>query len=129
MGNGVLPAVENTTKRKVKTGFSGANMMRIVALTEQLLFGTNLYSLTTMDNYTNVEQSKMLKETNTVKYPDIEVQLVGTDGNAFAILGKVQKALKAEGVLKDELDEFFNEATSSTYDHLLRTCMKWVTTS
>ena len=81
-----------------------------------------------MDNYTNVEQSKMLKETNTVKYPDIEVQLVGTDGNAFAILGKVQKALKAEGVLKDELDEFFNEATSSTYDHLLRTCMKWVTT-
>ena len=65
-------------------------MIRIVALTEQLPFGTNLYSLTTMDNYTNVEQSKMLKETNTVKYPDIEVQLVGTDGNAFAILGKVQ---------------------------------------
>jgi hypothetical protein len=104
-------------------------MMRLAPWIPQLPFGTNLYSLTTMDNYTNVEQSKMLKETNTVKYPDIEVQLVGTDGNAFAILGKVQKALKAEGVLKDELDEFFNEATSSTYDHLLRTCMKWVTTS
>ena len=112
-----------------RTGFSGVSMMRLAPWIPQSPFGTNLYSLTTMDNYTNVEQSKMLKETNTVKYPDIEVQLVGTDGNAFAILGKVQKALKAEGVLKDELDEFFNEATSSTYDHLLRTCMKWVTTS
>jgi hypothetical protein len=33
-----------------------------------------------------------------VKYPEIEVELIGTDGNAFAILGKVQEALKRGGV-------------------------------
>lgn len=30
----------------------------------------------------------------TPKYTDIEVQLTGQDGNAFAIIGRVSKALK-----------------------------------
>ena len=30
----------------------------------------------------------------TVKYPEITVELIGQDGNAFAILGAVHKALK-----------------------------------
>jgi hypothetical protein len=61
------------------------------------------------------------------KYPDIEVTLVGQDGNAFFILGKVRRALKANGVPITKVDEFYKEATSSDYDHLLRTCMDWVT--
>ena len=68
----------------------------------------------------------MIKAEKTIKYPEIEVQLVGTDGNAFALIGKVQNALKDFEVSKEERDEFFNEATSGDYNHLLQTCMKWV---
>lgn len=53
------------------------------------------------------------------------VNLVGCDGNAFAILGKAQKALKKEGYTQDEVDEYFDEATSGDYDHLLQVTMKW----
>lgn len=63
------------------------------------------------------------------KYPDIEVVLVGTDGNAFAILGKVSKALRKANVSKEDIDMFMKEAMSSDYDHLLQTCMKWVSVS
>lgn len=63
---------------------------------------------------------------NEPKYPKIVVKLVGGDGNAFAILGKVSKALRAAGVPQAERDEFMAEATSGDYDHLLQICMKWV---
>ena len=62
----------------------------------------------------------------TTKYPDITVELSGTDGNAFAILGKVKKALSRGGVPPEEVSAFFAEATSGDYDHLLQTCMKYV---
>lgn len=62
----------------------------------------------------------------TVKYPEIEVQLVGQDGNAFMILALVQKALRRAGVSKEEIAEFHAEATSGDYTHLLATAMKWV---
>jgi len=61
-----------------------------------------------------------------VKYPEIEVQLTGEDGNAFYILGKVKKALERNGVSKEEVEEFLTEAKSGDYDNLLQTCMKWV---
>jgi hypothetical protein len=54
------------------------------------------------------------------------VKLSGTDGNAFAILGKVARALREAGAPKDEIDLFNEEAMSGDYDHVLRTCMKWV---
>tara|TARA_B110000503_G_scaffold14157_1_gene19312 strand:- start:333 stop:527 length:195 start_codon:yes stop_codon:yes gene_type:complete len=57
---------------------------------------------------------------------EIEVDLVGEDGNAYAILGRVQKALKAAGVDKEERDAYFAEATSGDYNHLLRVTMDWV---
>lgn len=61
-----------------------------------------------------------------IKYPEVNVPLVGEDGNAFAILGRVQKALRRAGVPKEELDAYFAEATSGDYDHLLRVTMDWV---
>lgn len=60
------------------------------------------------------------------KYPDIEVELIGKDGNAFMILGLVSKALKRAGVSKAEVDEYMAEAMSGDYDHLLQTTMRWV---
>lgn len=64
-----------------------------------------------------------------VKYPDIEVQLTGQDGNAFGIIGSVSKALRRGGVDKAEIDEFTNQAMSGDYDNVLRTAMEWVTVS
>ena len=60
---------------------------------------------------------------------DIKVKLIGRDGNAFAILGAVQKELKKAGAPKEDLDAYFAEATSGDYDHLLATTMKWVKVS
>jgi len=62
----------------------------------------------------------------TVKYPDIYVPLVGEDGNAYAILARVSKALKRAGVSQAEVAEFYAQATSDDYDHLLRTVLAWV---
>jgi hypothetical protein len=76
--------------------------------------------------------------TITCRYPDIEVELVGTDGNAFAILGTVKKALQrglvadgsyTAGEIADQVRQFMDEAMSGDYDHLLQTCMKWVSVS
>ena len=60
---------------------------------------------------------------------DIDVQLTGNDGNAFAIMGTVQKALKREGVSSEEIKEYTNESMFGDYDHLLQTAMKWVNVS
>jgi hypothetical protein len=57
---------------------------------------------------------------------DISVQLIGENGNAFNIIGKVRKEMKRNGVPNDEIDLFINEAMSGDYNNLLRTCMKYV---
>ncbi len=61
-----------------------------------------------------------------MKYPEITVKLSGTDGNAFAILGKVQNALRIANVPASEIKEFMKEATSKDYDHLVQTAMAYV---
>lgn len=61
-----------------------------------------------------------------IRYPDIEVRLVGEDGNAYAIIARVSSALRRSGHKKNMIDEFIREATSGDYDNLLRTCMRWV---
>jgi len=62
-----------------------------------------------------------------VRHPEVEVELIGRDGNAYGILGAVQKALRRAGVSEAEQSEYFAEATSGDYDHLLGVTMKWVT--
>ena len=63
---------------------------------------------------------------NGIRYSDVEVRLVGEDGNAFAILGRVQRALRSAGVDESEISEFFAQASSGDYDHLLGVVMQWV---
>lgn len=62
-----------------------------------------------------------------IKYPNIEVELAGQDGNAFAIIGRVSKAMKREKVPPEEIDKYREESMSGDYDHLLQTAMSWVT--
>lgn len=57
--------------------------------------------------------------------PDVKVRLVDTDGNAFAVMGAVTKAMRRAGH-GDRVDEFRKEAMSGDYDHLLQTCIRWV---
>ncbi len=61
-----------------------------------------------------------------VKYPNVKVKLVGTDGNAFAVIGKVGRALRDAGISETEVDDFRDEAMSGDYNHLLMTAMEWV---
>ena len=60
------------------------------------------------------------------RHPEVQVQLSGQDGNAFAILGRTTAALRAARVPQEEIDAYFAEATSGDYDHLLQTTMAWV---
>ena len=60
------------------------------------------------------------------KYPEIEVQLTGNDGNAFAVMGAVKRALKRAKVSADEISEYTEQSMSGDYDNLLRVAMAWV---
>jgi hypothetical protein len=64
----------------------------------------------------------------TPKFPDVEVQLSGRDGNAFAIIGNVNRALRQAGH-GDQVDAFTAEAMDGDYNHLLATAMRWVDVS
>ena len=62
----------------------------------------------------------------TTKYPEITVQLSGADGNAFAVIGSVSRALRQAGVSAADIGLYNAESMSGDYDHLLRTAMAWV---
>lgn len=64
-----------------------------------------------------------------VKFPEITVQLIGQDGNAFMILGLVTKALKQADVDPALVEQFQAEAMSGDYDNLLATVQQWVNVS
>ncbi len=62
----------------------------------------------------------------TPKYPNVTVRLVGEDGNAFFIIGRVGAALRKAGVPNEEIEAFRREAMSGDYDNVLATCLRWV---
>lgn len=64
-----------------------------------------------------------------IRYPEIEVNLSDGDGNAFFIISRVRRALRRGEVSLDEIAQFTKEAKSGDYDNVLRTCMKWVSTT
>jgi hypothetical protein len=57
---------------------------------------------------------------------EVEVQLSGNDGNAFAVMGAVKSALKKAGASKEEIDKYLAESMSGDYDNLIRVAMDWV---
>lgn len=60
------------------------------------------------------------------KYPNIKVNLINQDGNAFMIINRVRAALKKGGVSEDEIGEFWEQATMADYINLLQVVMSWV---
>lgn len=45
--------------------------------------------------------------------------LVGVDGNAYAVMGYVSRAMLRSGFTTKECDEYLADAQSDDYDHLL----------
>lgn len=50
----------------------------------------------------------------------VDLNLVGLDGNAFAILGTWRRAAQRQGLTLAEITLVIDEATKGDYDHLLR---------
>jgi hypothetical protein len=66
------------------------------------------------------------RSTNRGEAPKPACKLVGTDGNVFAIIGRVQKALVKAG-LESRAGEFVRRAFAATsYDEVLTLCMDYV---
>lgn len=61
------------------------------------------------------------------KFPDACVALEGEDGNIFAIIGRVQNALRKSNATAEELEKFFDAVTAcQSYDDALLTVHQWV---
>jgi hypothetical protein len=69
-----------------------------------------------------------MPKTTTPKYPNVivEMDIDGPDGNAFAIMGRVQAALKKAGATKEELAQYSMDSMSGDYENLLAMADKWV---
>lgn len=61
-----------------------------------------------------------------IRYPHVTVTLSDTEGEAYQILGRVQRALRDAGAPVEDQRAFYAEATAKDYDHLLRTTVRWV---
>ena len=48
-----------------------------------------------------------------------DFQLAGQDGNAFAIMGRVQRGLRKARWPREDVDQVMREMTSGDYNHLL----------
>jgi len=57
---------------------------------------------------------------------DIDVTLVGKDGNAFAVMGAVRKAMRKANVPQEEIEAYQKAAMSGDYNNLLRVTMETV---
>jgi hypothetical protein len=57
---------------------------------------------------------------------NVAVQLSGNDGNAFAIIAQVNRALRDAGATPEEIKQYQQESMSGDYDNLLRVAMEWV---
>ena len=61
-----------------------------------------------------------------VRYPDVRVPMVGEDGNAFAILGRVQKALRRAGVEPEKIQGVRPRGDGGRLRPSTPTVMAWV---
>lgn len=52
--------------------------------------------------------------------------LVGVDGNAYAVMGYVRKAMKESGFSEQEIKAYLYDAMSSDYNHLLAVSVEMV---
>lgn len=61
-----------------------------------------------------------------VKFPKVKVKLVGEDGNAFSIMGRVVEAMRKAKCSDEDIKAYRTAATSGDYNNLLRVTMDTV---
>ena len=62
-----------------------------------------------------------------IRHPEVKVKLSGIiEPNAFLIMGLVGQALRIAKVPVPEVDQFYQEATSGDFEHLLEIVHQWV---
>jgi hypothetical protein len=66
-----------------------------------------------------------MKEGMKMTSKKVTVRLIGEDGNAFSILGRVSKALKRSGQ-PEAAAEYLKRATEGDYNHLLAVTLEYV---
>ncbi len=54
------------------------------------------------------------------------VKFIGTNGNTFALMGRVKKALFKTGADDEYIKKYLNEAMSGDYDNLLCVTIDYV---
>ena len=59
------------------------------------------------------------------KNKTVELDLVGLDGNAFALMGAFQHAARQQGWTHKEIYTVLAECQRGDYDHMLQTLMKY----
>jgi len=60
-------------------------------------------------------------------YPQVKVKLIGGSSDMRAILPKIRKAMKAEGVSESAITQFIEEVFSSEcYYSALSVCCRWI---
>ena len=79
--------------------------------------------LTTDTNVLNEFENAVVDVANSK--PKAKLKLVGTDGNAFAIMGKVIEALRNQKVDSSVIEQYKKDAMSGNYDNLLATSLKY----
>jgi hypothetical protein len=69
-----------------------------------------------------------MPKTTTPKYPNVivAIDLDSPDGNAFAIMATVSKALRNAGATKEEVSQYTMDSMSGDYDNLIAVQSKWV---
>jgi len=55
----------------------------------------------------------------------VKMELVGIDGNAFALMGAFSKNAERQGWSEEEIGLVLDECRSSDYNHLLQTLIKF----
>jgi len=55
----------------------------------------------------------------------VKLELVGLDGNAYALMGAFQRAARQQGWTKDEIKVVMDECMSGNYNHLLATLVAY----
>jgi hypothetical protein len=56
----------------------------------------------------------------------VRMRLVGEDGNAYAILGRFQRAAREAGWTREQIKAVMDDAKSGDYDHLLAVMIEHV---
>ena len=60
-------------------------------------------------------------------FPNVKINLLGPDGNAYAIMGIIARILRQMGKPQSEINEVLKEMMSSDYKHLCEIASNYVT--